>query len=534
VNRRPIAVVALAVVAALAVPTLGVTGAPLVTRDVDPPAALVPASPAAGGSVCVTGADPSQPDVDLLLLAAPLGMPGAAVDDVLDGDDAAARGVVLTLGPEADDAASTAGARRSVGPVAPGSLERLDVVLGAEDWIWTGWADRPVAAWMERRSPGAPGEPRGSVASACLPTDPPVQTVLGLRTDGGNEALLRLANPFEADATFAITFVTEQGPFDPVGLRNVSVPAGERVTVRLNDHVPELADIAAVVTVGAGRLAVEGLQRSVAALGGVEGVAAVPPVTGPAVAWTFPWVPVGPDVESSLWVLNPEPRSVVVELVVHTAQGVTVPLDEGVEVGAGALVRIDAADLSQDLARSIAVTLRSQTTGVLAASGAAFLADDPARTGLVRVAGAAAPDPEWSIAGVVRSDRDTSIHVVNLSETDASPRVTLTTLRGAEGDGSGGADASRAERTTVIIEPGRLAPGAVTRIILPLDGAEAFSVSVDGGDALVVSRTTVGRELLEPVAISATPSRAWRTVGPPLEGRPLAGWVARLGTSSGR
>jgi hypothetical protein len=539
VSRRPVAVIALAVVAALGALTLGVTGAPFVARDVaDRASAPVSAAPAAGGSVCVTGADASDPDAELLLVAAPPGPPGqpngGPADGAADAGGPSARGVVLTLAPDLALDADASGARRAFGPLEPGALELLDVVLGAEGWLWAGWADRPVAAWQEWRAVGAPGEPRGSVASACLPTDPPVQTVVGLRTDGGHEALLRLANPFEADATFAIAFITEDGPFEPVGLRNVSVPAGERVTVRLNDHVPEQSDVAAVVTVGAGRLAVEGLQRSVAAIGGIEGVTAVPPVTAPAVAWTFPWVPVGPDVESSLWVLNPEPRAVVVQIIVHTPQGATVPLDDGIEVGAGALVRIDAADLPQDLVRAIGVTLRSATTGVIAGSGAAFLAEDAARTGLVRMVGAPLPDPEWTVAGVAAPDRDTVLHVVNLAETDAVLRIALTTLRAPVDGAASGPDAARPERRTVIIEPGRLAPGATARVILPLDGAVAFSAIVDGGEALVVARTTIGRELLEPVAMSATASRTWRTVGPPLAGRPLSGWVTRLGTSSTR
>jgi hypothetical protein len=538
VNLRPVAVLALAVVAMLGVLTLGVTGAPLVPVDATGGAATpTPEAPEAGGSVCVTGADASDPDVDLLLLAAPVGTPGRADDATSDGsatDEVSARGVVLTLAPDLGPDATTSGARRAFGPLAPGSLERLDVELGADGWLWTGWADRPVAAWQEWRAVGAPGEPRGSIVSACLPTDPPVQTVVGLRTDGGYEALLRLANPFDADATFAVLFVTEDGPFEPVGLRNVSVPAGERVTVRLNDHVPEQSDVAAVVTVGAGRLAVEGLQRSVAAIDGVEGVAAVPPVSAPAVTWTFPWVPVGPDVESSLWVLNPESRTVVVQLIVHTAQGATVPSDDSIEVGAGALVRIDAADLTEDLARAIGVTLRSETTAVIAGAGAAFLADDAAGTGLVRVAGSPLPDAEWAIAGAVASDRDTVLHVVNLAEADAALRISLTTLREPADGAAAAGEPSRLERRTVIIEPGRLAPGATARVILPLDGAVAFSAIVDGGDGLVVARTTIGRELLEPVALRAAASHTWRTVGPALEGRSLTGWVARLGTSSTR
>lgn len=523
-NLRPVPVLMLALVAALGVLALGVTGAPLVPSASDPAVTDAAVVPAAGGHVCVTGAGPMDADALLLL--------HTALDD--GADASAARGTVLTLGADV--------ARRSFGPSPAGALEVLDVELGDEGWLWVGWADRAVAAWQEWRTDGAPGQPRGAAASTCLPTDPAVQTVLGMRTDGGFEALLRFANPFEADATFAVTLLVDDGVVEPIALRNVSVPAGERVTVRLNDHVPEESDVAAVVTIGAGRLAVEGLQRAVAAVGGIEGVAALPPVIAPSVTWTFPWLPVGPDADGAVWVLNPEPRPVVVELTLHTPQGATVPVEDSVEVPAGAVVRLDIADLTIDTSRTTGLTLRSETTGVLAAAGGAFLSDDPARTGLVAFAGAPVPDAEWSIAGAVLDDRDTTLHVVNLDEVAVAPRVVLTTLRrevipvAEEGDDTDGTDGSPTEgaeqRTVVVIEPGTLEPGATLRIPLSVEGAHAFSAVVDGGRALVVSRTTTGRELLEPVAVAASPSSAWRLAGPPLPGRPLDGWVGSLGAGS--
>ena len=510
-NLLPVPVVVLVLLAALGVLSLGVTGAPLapITDDAAADAAV---APTAGGHVCVTGAGPAEPDAAMLLLA--------AVDDGADASPA--RGTVLTLGPEP--------ARRSFGPSAPGSLEVVDVELGEEGWVFVGWADRAVAAWQEWRTEGAPGQPRGVAASTCLPTDPPVQTILGMRTDGGFEARLRLANPFEVDATFAVTLLTDDGVVEPIALRNVSVPAGERVTVRLNDHVPEQSDVAAVVTIGAGRLAVEGLQRAVAAVGGIEGIAVLPPVTAPSVTWTFPWLPVGPDVDGAVWVLNPEPRPVVVELTLHTPQGATVPLEESVEIPGGTVVRLDTVDLVTDGSRTSGLTLRSETTGVLASAGGVFLSGDPSRTGLVAFAGAPVPDAEWSVAGAVLEGRDTVLHVVNLDEVTASLRVVLTTSRREAAPDAAGAPVTAGDEqlTTVVIEPGTLAPGATLRIPLPVEGADAFSAVVDGGRALVVSRTTTGRELLEPVAVAASPSSAWRLSGRSLLGRRLDGWVVSL------
>jgi len=553
-SARPVPVLALVVVTVLGVLTFGVVGAPFVSADrprtLDPLAATAGMVPTAGGSVCVSGSAEEGPAVDLLLLAAPDGPPVDASPS--DASAVTARGVLLTFG--------DAPQRQAIGPVAPGALELLDVATGADGWRWVGWADRPLVAWQEWRTPGVPGEPRGTIASECVPTDPATQTVIGLRTDGSHEALLRLANPFTADATFAVTFVTPDGIERPVALRNVSVTGGERVTVRLNDHVPEQSDIAAVVTVGAGRLAVEGLQRSIAAVGGVEGVAAVPAVAAPAVAWTFPWLPVGPDVEGSIWVLNPASRPVIVSVALHTPQGLTVPPDGGeVEIGPGAIVRLDAADLATDVASAFGVTVRSQTSEVIVGAGAAFLSSVPERSGLVRFAGSTSPDREWSVAGAAQPGRETVLHVLNLGEAEVRPRVLLTVLPrtgggppgpGAgvppDGDDADGDDADAgdgppdrvvpdrppadASATVRTIEADVIAPGGIGRIVLPLDGARAWSAVVDGGEALVVARTTFGAELLEPVAMRATAATAWRVIDRPLDGRPLAGWVSRIGT----
>lgn len=519
-------------------PVIGVTAVLLSTASVlgvvDPPglpgvgddraAPVVAVAPSAGGSVCVTGASDLQPDVDALLLSAPPSGPwsDAGSDDTAPDAEAAARGLLLTLGvPEGSEP------RRAVGPTGPGEVERVRVGAGSEGWLWSGWADRPLLVWQEWRTDGGPGVPRGAIASACLPADPPVQTVVGLRTAGGDQALLRLANPFLADATFAVRLVTPTGVVEPVMLRNVSVPAGERVTVLLNDHVPEQTDMAAIVTVGAGRLAVEGLQRSVAELGGVEGVAAVPPVAEPAVAWTLPWVPAGPGVDGAVWVLNPAPRPVTVEVVVHSPQGATVPDGSGsVDVPAGGLVRIDTDELAPGGAAVLGVTLRSTTTGVVVGAGARFRDPEAQRTGLVRVAASPRADGRWAVAGRSAPGRRTTLHIANLSETDVTPRVLLAAVP----------DDPAVPAASFALTVATIGPGSVGRVVLPLEGELTWPALVEGGPegrgALVVSRTTLGESALEPVATAAAPSGAWGAVEDPLRGPLTEGWVARSGTST--
>lgn len=532
-NLRPIPIVLLVMVFALLVPVLGVTDVPGVTSTSQRVLPVERVTPVAGGSVCVTGADGENPTGDVLLLAAPVADEG----DV----DAVARALLLTR--------QTEGEERAFAPLPAGGFAHLPVELGAEGWSWVGWADHPTTAWQEWRTAGAPGRPSGRVTARCLSAEPPVQTLLGLRTDGGNEAVLRLANPFAADATFAVTFVTPSGVSEPIGLRNVSVRSGTRVSIRLNDHVPEEADVAAIVTVGAGRLAVQGLQRSVAELEGIEGLAAVLPIAAPATTWSFPWVATGPGVEGSLWVLNPEPRAVSVQLTVHTASGATVPDTDRVEVGPGALVRVDATTLAVDPSGVVGVTLRSETTGILAAAGAAYVDDDPARTGLVRSEGAPVPDGSWAIAGLAEQGRTSVVHVLNLGEAEVAPRVTLTTLMRAirptpEPAADAPADPDTAEASSpdtspddspvgaeavteeILMRP--IPPGGVGRLTLPLDGAWSFAAVIDGGPALVVARTTAGAERLEPVAALGVAAADLLGAGGAFEGLARTGWVAGL------
>ncbi len=494
-------------------------------------ASAVSSTPDAGGSVCVGGGGAVERGVDMILASPPL--PAADVTDGTEG-----RGVLLAV----DETI----ARTPVGPYSPGSLEMERVDLGPEGWVWAGWVDHPLIAWREWRNPGGPGEPRASIVSRCIPADASEWVLLGLRTDGGNEALLYIANPHTLDATFAVTLRTQTETFAPIALRNVSVPAGKRVSVRVNDHLPEESDIAAVVTVGAGRLAVEGLQRTTAGVGGVEGAASVPALTGSAVTWTFPWLPAGPDVDGAVWVLNPEPRTVVVEAIVHTSQGAgSAGSVESIEISAGGFVRIATVDLAPAGGRVFGLTLRSETTGVYVGAGARFLSEDPRRTGLVRLLASSASDREWFDAGRHVPGRETVLHVVNLAEGGADVRITLTSIAevaaiaadASDGDDAGDVSAgddvvpTRDAPITRTLDTGVIAPGAVSRIVLPLDGAAAWSVAVHGGEALVVSRTTTGGGLLEPVAIDALPSRAWRVPLVGTRGRLFEGWVARLGTS---
>ncbi len=63
-------------------------------------------------------------------------------------------------------------------------------------------------------------------------------------TGGGFDTWLLIANPGEDDAQAAVTFVTETGLALPVA---VPVPAGSRVSLRENDHLPDEWSVSAIV-----------------------------------------------------------------------------------------------------------------------------------------------------------------------------------------------------------------------------------------------------------------------------------------------
>lgn len=488
-----------------------------------------PVAPSAGGQVCPGVAGEVARDVDLVLVA-PTSTDPTRV----------ARSSVRVLGGDAESYA--------VDPIVPGDHAALRLEVGLERWVWSAWADRPIVAWREWSTTGGPAEPRGRSVSACIPTAAATWTLVGLRTDGGHEAFVDVANPFAVDATFAVTFHLEGGIEQPLALRNVSVVAGTRERIRLNDVVPEQQDIVAVITVGAGRLAVEGQQRAIGGLGGVEGFTAVPAVTTPATTWTVPWMVAQPDVESDVWVFNPSMRPVEVGITVHGPSGAVVPEDlDRVEIAAGKVLRLEAADLAPAGMRGFGVTLRSETDPVLVAAAARFTADDLALTGIVQYPGVPVADAQWSFGGTWEPGRIVALEIVNVSSVPAQLIIDLrvapragqpTPVDELDGDGDGTVDAELVDAGAVSAARGRriegplIAPGSQVRFVLPLDTEGTWSADVWGGDALVVARSDVGRDRLEPVVVVGVPSRAWLAPLGTLPGRQLHGWVGRLGTTT--
>ncbi len=489
--------------------TLTLVGVVVLSLVVPAPLTRAPSvgasQPDAGGSVCAVGSTGEQASTSFVVTAVP-------------DDDAAesARISLLVLGDEM--------MRLPVEPLAPGELLRVDPALGTEGWLWTGWADRATVTWREWSSVGAPGVPRGRSAAPCVSTTAALAVVPGLRTDGGNEAFLALANPFTADATFAVAFVTPLGRTEPIALRNVSVSAGQRVVLRVNDHLPRESDVAAIVEIGAGRLAVEGHQLALAGVGGIDGLSIVQASSIASTSWTVPWLVADPSRSTWLWIHNPEPRSVTLDVVVHTAAGPRLPDGfETITVPPLGLLRVPASELAPRAGEPFGITLTSDTTGVHVSAGLQASGDGSGveSTGISTYLGSPAPDARWLVAGLAAPDRTTVLHVVNLGERAADVSIALR-VQAADATES----SLRPLPRTVV------SAGAVARIVLPLPEDGIWSVEVEGPPQLVVARSSSGSAVLEPVVTPAVPSATWRQPVLPLAGRALSGWSRWLGTDA--
>ena len=387
------------------------------------------------------------------------------------------------------------------------------------------WWDHAVAVarrWEVRSEAGV----SGVVSGPCVPEPSDRWVVPGVATAGGAEAVLHLANPYDSDATVAVTLTTPDGVLAPRLLENVVVPRRSVRRIELNEHAPEQADLGVIVETRAGRVVAEAVQSFNAAIGGIEGLSLAAAAPEPAETWTIPWFADDEDRESWLWVTNPGERAAAVELTVHTDEGGTVP--EGFEelvLDPGTTERVDLRDLLPEGAEYGALTVRSDNGQPIAASVATQFASDTARrTGIAVALGAPRTDGSWVLSGGPTGDRDVDLHLVNPGGADAVVDVALWA----------GAGVLRPDGLQDVEVP------AGTAVTVPLSDhlpeASAHTVFVTASEGLVVAgrvATTPGDGPLEPVVSTGS------ALGPLTEGGtvpPIAftpGMAHRIGTTLG-
>lgn len=475
--------------------------------------------PAAGAFACAVGDDRPSTRVTVLTTAVP--------EVVRAGAEPSAAGTL-----EGRAAFSTvAGEReaRRVVPLAPG--KHVAVAVGVEEGAgqWVGWADLPVTAWREWEIAGSPDLPSGRVAGGC-PTPGAATWVLpGLATDGGNESRVVVTNPFSTDATVAVRFLTTEGEVDPLALRNVSVPGASTREIVVNEHVPQRGDVAAVVTVGAGRVAVEGYRAARAAIGGVRGVALVQASTEPAEVSTVPWLRDGGETATDLWLVNPGSRDAdELDVTVHTAAGgQSLDLGEDVVVPPGALVRVPLDGVLPSGLTQGALTVRSDGQPLHVALSVVVRAAEVAGTGVATLVGQREDAERWIVSGTTLAGREETLVVVNRGSEDATVVVGLDVVTAGE---------TTLVRQRSVLATVEVAAGSWTLLPVRTSAADVTSwsasvVAVSG--RVVVGRVGTGAEALDLVAVPGIPSWAWAPPVAELTSRPRDGLVRRLGTPAG-
>lgn len=501
--RGLLAAVALVGVVAVAVAVDGVIAA----APAEPDAAL-PARPAASGAwYCAVAPTPEEP-TSLVAVAPP-------------SDETAP--AVVTLDTYADGAVRSAvGDRLFASGLATHTLD-----AGA-DGITARWWDHPAV--LVRRaavSAGGEGKARGVLEGPC-PTEPAGRWVVpGATTEGGARASLLLANPFEADATVAVTLTTPDGAVTPALLENVVVPGRSVHTVALNEHAPEQPDLGIVVEALAGRVVVEGVQALHPAIGGVEGHALLAATTQPAATWTVPrFVSDEGDRASWLWLTNPGDEVAVVDVVVHGPSGGTVPpgFDE-VVLEPATTQRLDLRGVLADGSPRGGVTVESRDDAPVAASVLTRYEDeDRERTGVTVQLGATAADTSWVVAGAVHDRRRVELQVANPAPAPATVDVALRV--GSE------------LLTPAPLQGLEVAPAAAGSVDLtphlPADvDAYAAFVTVRLGQVVVGARAYDRTGTLDPVAGAGVPQASWYHDGSAPPAHYERGLTARIGTSQG-
>lgn len=402
--------------------------------------------------------------------------------------------------------------------------------LGAGEYRLADVSGTPIIRWygppalVAREWTFAAGDyPAGMVSGGCSQAVATRWVVPGMETSGGAEARLFVANPFRSDATIAVRFMTPEGPEEPLALQNVSVAAGSTIELSVNEVLPERDDLAAIVDVAAGRVAVEGVQFMRSAIGGVDGVSLLAAAAHPSEEWTIPWVADTGESSSWLWVVNTSDRVAPVEVAVSTAAGGTVPdgLEEVlIEPGMQERIALDGMLGDRGIA---AVTVRSDGVPIVVSAGTQVVTPSSARTGHVVQLGAPAASDRWIVTGGVGAGRDEYLHIVNAGSQAADVTLSLRvngTLR------------SPGALQQITVPPGVMAGLDISEYVQDAEHWVAFLEVASGSIVVGRSGGAVADERRLVAAVGA-PAWSFAADGPALEGVRANELVRRLHTVLG-
>lgn len=490
-RRGPIAAL-LAVAVGAAVLAVDSYAAPATSS---PPraAAVSAATPLAGAATCAVGTASDTTTTTLSIAGAETARSQPASVEVELLDDGAV-------------------SRTPISQVFPGAAARVTPAVGELGAAVVRWREAPVAVSREWRIEDDEEVPDVTIAGPCPTSTSGRSLVPGLSTSGGDEAVLRLANPSRSAATIAVSFLGPEGPESPLALRNLSVPGRSVRELTVNEFLPERTDLSAIVDIVSGRLVVEGVQLSRAEIGDVDGGSLLAAAQEAAEEWTVPTVLEGDGASSWLWIANPSQRVAEVELTLHTPEGGSVP--EGLAtttVAAGTVQRVELADTFPEDVTEASITVRSNGTEVVVSAGTTITADDPSDTATIVQLGAPAPDRSWTVAGGSADGRSERLRIVNPTGAAASLDVDLLV---------GVSSVEPPELQELELGPGAAIDVDLTELVAGGSSWTAF-VRATGSDVVVGrvgARSEDGEGSLRAIATLGASSASWQVTGSGLVG----------------
>ncbi|WP_420638517.1 DUF5719 family protein [Candidatus Poriferisocius sp.] len=481
VFRRPVWVVAVAVVIGLAVADRG-------HGPADEPTAAIPAAPAsatldpdAQGSVwfCTEGTS----------------MPGDFADHSVVVANPTGEAVT------AEVSVFPATAMGSVTPEAP--PHTLAVPVPARSQAEVRLADvvvsRFTAAMVEIDSGSAVVEqrvqgPTGIDVTPCAGRSSENWHFAAGSTRRDARLLFTVFNPFPGRAVVSFTFSTDEGAREPQPLRGVLVPARSLVVVDATDLVPRYASVATTISSQAGRV-VAGRLQVFDGTEGLEGLTAGSGIPDPRTLWVFPTGPATGEAVEHLVVYNPNDREAAVDVTVwwDAPEPGDDPLPIPVAVPAHQRVAVVMGDPGPYPLPSESVAYRPTTprpeqsgfwAAVQATNGVPVVAErvsaSPAAStpaGVATTAGMSASATRYLIAANRADGAEVAVAVVNPSP-DSIARVTVSKV--ADG------------RTQPLAEMDAREVAPRGRLVVPVDrltGGHAYGLLVEASQPVVVSRT---------------------------------------------
>lgn len=269
----------------------------------------------------------------------------------------------------------------------------------------------------------------------------------------GYDQRVLIRNPFPDEAVVNFTFYTPTGPVTKANLQDVAVPAGDSLTVKLNDFILGQKVLGTSVDTERGRI-VAWTAMFAEAEDRPDGVHFSLGAPSPSLEWYFPDGSVGDGLEEVITLLNPYKRESIVTVSLAVADGrLQPPKLVEVRIPPEAIKTLSLPNVlggrDQSLGGVGAIVQSTNGVGVVAERTVWYAAG---RTGVASSIGARTPATQWVVLPAAVSSTEDALVVLNPGDSRALVRIELWRQDGAP---------LTPDWTTM-----RIKPGARARLVL--------------------------------------------------------------------